>query len=160
MTYTPTDAYTFRTAQGTRSEKLASEFSSIASELNSNVKVVKVALSAGDADDFAFAWQNPESTAIMVQRVLVDLTTAGGTANSVLDVGPAANATTTSATLIDGLNLNTTGLFCNLDDGGTSGTASARLDEKDGTTDYITGQILVANASALVGNVYIEYVKV
>ena len=160
MTYTPITAANFRTKQGTLSEKLSSEFSAIATELNSNIKVVEVALTAGDADDFALAWQNPESTAIMVQRVLVDLTTAGGSANSVLDIGSAVDATTTSNNLIDGLDLNTTGLFDNIDDGGTSGAATARLDENGGTTDYITGQILVANAAALVGNVYIEYVKV
>lgn len=160
MTYTPTGRSRFWGKRGTLAEKITDEFSSIASELNSNVKVVEVALTAGLANAFALAWQNPESTAIMVQRVLVDLTTAGGTATSVLNLGSAANATTTSDNLIDGLDLNTTGLFCNLDDGGTNGTSSARLDAMGGTTDYITGQILVANASALVGNVYIEYVKV
>lgn len=160
MTYGNTTASEFRTKPGTISEKLSEEFASIATEINGNVKVATVALTAGIANAFALAWQNPESTAIMVQRVLVDLTTAGGTAGSLLNLGSAANATTTSDNLIDGLDINATGLFCNLDDHGTNGTSSARLDPSGGTTDYITGQILVAAASALVGNVYIEYVMV
>lgn len=157
MTYTPTDAYTFRTAQGTRSEKLADEFKALH---DGGVKLVSMALTAGAADSIAFAWQNPESTAILVQRVLVDLTTAGGTATAVIDIGPTTSATGTSNALIDGLDVNQTGLFDNIDDQGTGGAATARLDAMGGTTDYITGKILVEAASALVGNVYIEYVKV
>lgn len=157
MTYDNTTASEFRTKQGTLSEKITDEFSSLH---NGGVKSVTVALTAGAAESFALAWQNPESTAILVQRVLVDLTTAGGTANSVLNVGSAANDTTTSNNVIDGLNLNTTGLFDNIDDQGTNGAATARLDAMGGTTDYLTGQILVATAADLVGNVYIEYVMV
>lgn len=157
MTYTPTDAYTFRTAQGTRSEKLADEFKALH---DGGVKLVSMALTAGAADSIAFAWQNPENTAILIQRILVDITTAGGSASSVMDIGPTTSATGTAKTLMEGLDLNTTGLFDNIDDQGTGGAATARLDENGGTTDYVTGKILDANATSLAGNVYIEYVKV
>ncbi len=123
-------------------------------------KMAKVALASGDENDFAFAWQNPERTPIIVTRVLVDITTAGGTASAVLDIGTAANATTKSDNLIDGLDVNTTGIFDNITDGGTNGKSRQRLDAKGGTTDYITGQILAAKAENLVGNVYIEYIPV
>lgn len=125
-------------------------------------KVVEVALTAGIADAFAFAWQNPEAVPIMVNRVIVDVTTAGGTATAVLNVGPGATATTASDTLLDGVDLNAIDIYDNLvaADAGTNGLTVAKLDEKGGTTDYVTGQILVEAASALVGNAYIFYREV
>ena len=125
-----------------------------------NRVVAKVALTAGNTNAYAFAWQNPEASKIVVERVLVRLATAGGTATSVLDVGVVANATSTSDTLIDGLDLNTTGLFDNIVDKGTNGKARQLVDEKGGTNDYVTGKILVANAAAVVGDVYIVYFTV
>lgn len=125
-----------------------------------NRVIAKVALTAGNANAFAFAWQNPEASKIIVERVLVRLTTAGGTANSVLDVGVVADATSTADTLIDGLDLNTTGLFDNIVDKGTNGKARQIVDENGGTNDYVTGKILVANAAAVVGDVYIVYFTV
>lgn len=129
-------------------------------EMPSNRKIAKVALTAGNANAYAFAWQNPEAAKIIVERVLVNLGTAGGTATSVLDVGVVANATSTADTLIDGMDLNTTGLFDNIVDKGTNGKARQLVDEKGGTNDYVTGKILVANAAALVGDVYIVYFTV
>lgn len=123
----------------------------------SDIKVAKVALTAGNANAIAFAWQNPEASKIMVHRVIVDRTTAGGTATSVLDVGPVADAISTADTLIDGLDLNATGVADNITDKGTNGLSRAKLDENGGTTDYLTGKILVANAASLVGNAYIFY---
>jgi len=120
-------------------------------------KWVKVALASGDADDFAFAWQNPESSEIIVDRVILDITHAGGSASAVMDVGSAASGTTHSDNLIDGVDINTTAVYDNLGDGGTNGKTKQKLDENGGTTDYITGQILDANAASLEGNVYIHY---
>lgn len=121
-------------------------------------RVKRVALTAGAANAIAFAWQNPEGEKIVVTRVVIDRTTAGGTATSVLDVGPATSATGTADTVIDGLNLNTTGVADNIADKGTNGTQRvAKLDENGGTTPYLTGKILVEAASSLVGYAYIEY---
>ena len=125
------------------------------------LKVAVVALTGGLENAFAFAWQNPESVAVLVHRVLVDVTHIAGTAGALLDIGTAANATTHSDNLIDGLDIQAaTGLFDNITDKGSSGKTRQRMDEKNGSTDYITGQILVANASALTGNVYIYYTAV
>lgn len=125
-----------------------------------DVNVAAVALAGGAANAFAFAWENPESTPIMVQRVLIDRTAAGGTATAVLDIGTAVNATTHSDNLIDGLDANTTGLADNITDKGSNGKSRQRLDAKGGTTAFITGQILTEAAASLAGKVYIEYVKV
>lgn len=124
------------------------------------VKVASGDLTAGLANAFAFAWQNPEPGKILIERVKVDVTTAGGTATSVIDVGSAANATTHSDNLIDGADLNAAALYDNINDAGTNGKARQKVDERGGATDYITGQILVANASSLVGKYYIEYIVI
>lgn len=128
--------------------------------ISSQMKVSKVALAAGNANAFAFAWQNPESTKVLVHRVIVNVTTAGGTASSVINVGTAASATTTSDNLIDGMDANATGPRDNVSDGGTNGKSRQLLDEKDGTTDYVTGQILTQNAASLAGYAYIFYTAV
>lgn len=121
------------------------------------LKVAKVALTAGAANAFAFAWQNPEASAIAVTRVLLDITTAGGTATAVLDIGTGATATTHSDNLIDGIDANATGLSDNITEKGSNGKSRQRMDANGGTTDYLTGQILVEKADNLVGNVYIHY---
>jgi len=136
------------------------EIDALEGVVDARVKIAVVSLAGGAANAFAFAWQNPETVAILVQRVLVDRDTAGGTATAVIDIGTAADATTGSNNLIDGLDANATGLADNISDAGSSGKARQKLDAKDGGTDYITGQILVEAAASLAGKVYIEYVKV
>ncbi len=117
-------------------------------------------LTAGNANAYAFAWQNPEAQAIIISRLIIDITTAGGTATSVIDAGSAATATTHSDNLIDGADLNTIDILDNIGDCGTNGEFQVKLDANGGTTDYVTGQILVANAASLVGKFYIIYVGV
>ena len=124
-------------------------------------RVVVVPLTPGLENAFALAWQNPESTAILVHRVLVDVTTIAGSAGALLDIGTAANATTASDNLIDGLDIQSGAILAdNITDKGSNGKTRQRMDAKNGTTDYITGRILVANASGLAGNVYIFYTAV
>lgn len=124
------------------------------------IMVANGTLASGIADAYAFAWQNPEAVGVLVLRVLTNVTTAGGTGSSVLDVGTAVDATTTGNNLIDGADLNADALYDNITDGGTAGKSRQRMDARGGTTDWITGQILVANASSLVGTYTIEYILV
>jgi len=119
---------------------------------DSHMKRVKTALSAGAQNAFCLAWQNPEDHAIIVTRLIVDLTTAGGTGTAELDFGPANDATTHSDGLIDGVDANAIAIYDN--------KSVCKLDAAGGTTDYITGQILTEAASALVGNAYIFYTAV
>jgi len=105
----------------------------------------------------AFSWGNPHSYKIIIDRVFVYLTTAGGTGASVLDVGVTTAITTAVDNLIDGLNLNTTGIFDNITDKGTNGKTRQLLDETGGTTTFVTGAIKVAIATNLVGTYIIEY---
>ena len=94
----------------------------------------------------------------MVTNVIVDITTAGGTASSVLDVDVVADATSTGAAIIDGLDLNATGVGDRHDDAGSNGGEPKKWDKNGGGNDYVTGKILVQNAASLVGKVIIEYV--
>lgn len=116
------------------------------------------ALTAGNANAFAFAVQNPEGVDCVVTNVIVDLTTAGGTASSVLDVDVAADATSTGDDIIDGLDINQTGAFDRHKNAGSNGGAPVKWDKNGGTNDYVTGKILAQNAASLVGSVIIEYV--
>ncbi len=116
------------------------------------------AMASGNANAFAFAVQNPEGVDCIVTNVIVDITTAGGTASSVLDIDVAADATSTGDSIIDGLDLNATGVADRHDDAGSNGGEALKWDKKGGTNDYVTGKILVQNAASLVGTVIIEYV--
>jgi hypothetical protein len=118
-------------------------------------------LTAGNANAFAIAWQNPEAQAVLATQFLVEVTTVGGTGGSLLDVGPAANGTTHSDTFIDGVDINALAVYDsrNDTDNGANGVNKPILvDANGGATDYITGQILVANAANLVGKFYIEVI--
>lgn len=157
MGYNAPGASTFRSKGGSLADKITYELSQIDTEFDAGIKVAKGNLLAGNANAFAFAVQNPESSKIFVSRVLVRISTAGGTATSVLDVGVTSSATGTSDNLIDGLDLNTTGIFDNITDNGSNGKSRQSVDENGGTNSYITGKILVANAAALVGTYQIFY---
>ncbi len=115
-------------------------------------------LASGNANAFAFAVQNPEAVDCIVTNVIVDITTAGGTASAVLNVDVAGNATSTGDSIIDGLDLNATGVADRHDDAGSNGGEALKWDKNGGTNDYITGKILVQNAASLAGTVIIEYV--
>lgn len=119
-------------------------------------KWVKVALSGGNANAISFSWQNPENSKIIVDRVILYVTAAGG-AGASMDIGVTTSATGTSDNLIDGVSIADTGVFDNINDGGTNGKARQIVDEKGGTNSYITGKILNANSPNLAGYVYIHY---
>lgn len=125
-----------------------------ASQYGKYSKVVVTSLQKGDADDFAFAWENSTGEDIIITRVLIDVTTAGGTGSSTLSVGTAADATTESADLITGADLNTTAAYDNLDIAGDGVVTFKKLD----AGEFITGRIKAANAASLEGDVYIFYV--
>jgi len=117
------------------------------------VRTVAVPFIAGktNKNDFLLAWQNPEAQSIVLfpNDLMAVVTTAGGTDGATLDVGSATSATTHSSNLIWQADLNAKGFNASI--------AGVTLDANGGTTSYITGQILGANASSLAGTVYIKY---
>ena len=123
------------------------------------MKVTSGNLIADVSGNMAFYWQNPEDAKILVHRTIIDITTAGGAAGSLLDVGTVDASGNTSDNLIDGLDLNNADASDNISDGGTNGRSIQKLDENGGTTDWITGKILVEDANSLAGKYYIFYTE-
>ena len=126
------------------------------------VRGIQGALAAGNANAICFAWNNPEIQDILIRKVVVNVTTGGGTASSHLDVGIADDAigTNRGTEFFDDLLLNT----AQVDDswvGGDGGTQTKWVsceDSASATDDWVVGQILDANAASLVGKYYIEYI--
>ena len=124
------------------------------------LKCAKVALGNADTAGGILAWQNPESSAIIVVRIVIDRTTKSAGACTA-DFGTAADGTTSSDILMDGVDVGATAAIeDNIENKGTNGKARQRLDAKGGTTDYLTGSKATGAAAGLVGNAYISYVEV
>lgn len=119
-----------------------------------NIKVAVVPLAALDSGGGVFAWQNPEGTAIIVDRVELDVTTPASAAGT-LDVGTTAtSATTLSDNLIDGLDVNAAaGVFDNLGNAGTNGKTRQKL----AAGKWVTGSRASGAMAGLVGKAYIHY---
>ena len=100
----------------------------------------------------------PEAVDCIITNVIVDITTAGGTGSSVLDVDVESSATGTGDDIIDGLDLNAAAVSDRHNAAGSNGGAPVKWHKKGGTNDYVTGKILAQNAASLVGKVIIEYV--
>ena len=161
MTYTSPSPTFLKTKTGTDSSIIAGELAKIAASDAAGLKIARVALKGGNVNAFAFAWENPETSEIIVSRVVVDVTTKSATSGALLDVGPGATETTPSNTLIDGLDIAAAEICAdNITNPGSSGLSLCKLDAVGGTTTYITGQILVKNAAELAGYAYIFYHKV
>ena len=125
-----------------------------------SLKCARVALVAADGAGGMLSWQNPETSAIVVTRVVIDRTTKT-TAACTADSGSAANGTTSSDNLMDGVNMNAAeAIEDNEEDKGTNGKGRQRLDAKGGSTDFITGTTASGAAAGLVGNAYIFYYEV
>ena len=124
-----------------------------ASQYGKYSKLAVTSLVSGDADDFAFAWENTTGEDIVIIRVIVDVTTAGGTPAATLTVGTAANATTEGDNLITGADINATNAYDNLDLANEGVSTFQKL--PDG--EFVTGRIKTASAAALRGDVYIFY---
>ena len=115
---------------------------------------------SGLANAFAFAEKNPYNDKdLFIDEVILHIKTAGGTGSSVLDVDVTTSATGTGDTIFDGVDLNSTGVYSSRTPGdtGTNGNEKIKIWNKaGGTNDFLTGKILVANASNLVGKVYVR----
>ena len=124
------------------------------------VKVAKVALAAADTEGGVFSWQNNEGASIIVQRVILDVTTAASAACTI-DVGTTdTSATTSSNNLIDGLDVHSAaGVFDNIEDnGGAEGSGATK--QKLANGKWVTASKASGAAAGLVGFAYIEYVVI
>jgi hypothetical protein len=116
-------------------------------------RVAKVAAVAAAGNGGVLAWANPHAGAIDVTRVAFDVTTVA-TGACTVDVGVAANGTTSNDTLMDGLDVNAAaGLFDNIINHGTNGLSHRRV----AAGSFVTGTVASGTVTGLVGSFYIEY---
>lgn len=114
-------------------------------------------LVASDETAGILSWQNPESSKIIVLRMIIDVTTEP-TGGCSIDVGTDADGTGSSGNLIDDLPISAgADVYDNLIAHGIEGRAGQHLDEKGGTTGYITATKTSGATAGLVGKYYIYY---
>jgi hypothetical protein len=125
-----------------------------AADTTSVVYRAKVALAAVDTAGGVFAWQNPTGAAIIVDRVVLDVTTVA-TGACTVDVGMTPTSAVTSAdNLIDGVDVNAaTGLFSNLSAPGTNGTE----EQKVAAGKWVTASKATGASAGIVGSATILY---
>ena len=122
----------------------------------SNEKTVKVPISAGASAGGVLAWQKPEAGAVIITRLVVDVTTKS-TGAGTASFGTAANGSTSGANLIDTLDVGTAaGTFDNVTDKGTNGKTRQRL----AAGAFVTGSQASGAVAGLVGFAYITYIPV
>lgn len=101
----------------------------------------------------AAAIANPEGVDLIITRAVLYIPTASAGAATV-DVGVAANGTTSADNLIDGVSVAATGAKDNISDAGTNGKAR----QVWGASQYVTATAS-ATLAGMVGYLYIEYLR-
>lgn len=127
------------------------------------VIVERVKLAASDSAAGVFTWEGPKVgtsyTLVVVRRVILAVET-GSTGACTINVGTAANSSTSSDTLIDGADVS--GDYTSLDnikDKGTNGKEVALVGDASGAAlPWITGSVATGASAGLVGTAQIEYV--
>ena len=115
------------------------------------VKVAKVALAIASTN--VLSWANPESSDIIITRLVVNVTTAS-TGASTIDFGTTATtATTSSDNLIDGVSGASIAALDNLQDAGTNGKQLQKL----ASGKWVTGTQASGDITGIVGFAYIHY---
>jgi hypothetical protein len=134
---------------------LFSAFGSVA--FDRAVKIAKVPLAAVDTGGGVFSWANPEAGDIIVERVILDITTQSSGACTV-DVGTTASGATTSIdNLIDGLSVASAAQVAdNLGNAGSNGKTRQRL----ATGKWVNGSVASGASAGLAGYAYIHYIPV
>jgi len=123
------------------------------SKVNRLIQCERVALAALDTAGGVLAWANPTGSSIIVNRIIFDVTTKS-TGACTIDVGVAADGTTSNDTLMDGLDIGTAaGVFDNVENQGTNGVGAVKLT----STKYITASKATGAAAGTVGFAYIYY---
>lgn len=114
-------------------------------------------LGAADTGGGVISWQNNEGQAILITRIVLDVTTKSSAACT-LDIGTTAtNGTTSSNNLLTGVDVGTAaGQFDNINDAGASGKAKQKL----ASATWVTASKASGAAAGLVGTFYIEYILV
>jgi hypothetical protein len=114
---------------------------------------LKGSLTASDAAGGVFSLENDYGTQLAILRVVIQLGTVAADVCTI-DVGVAADATTSADTLIDGLDVRTAlGVFDNIDDQGTNGQSCLKWPSRE----FINASMKTGATAGIVGT-YAIYV--
>ena len=130
-----------------------------------HVKTASGALTGGAVNTIAFAWHNPEAQDILIKKVVINITTKGGTATAVIDCGIADDATYTNggAEFFNDIDADAAAILHDswIVGGVDFGTQLKWLllqDSASATDGWIVAKILTEAAANLVGSWYLEYI--
>lgn len=118
-----------------------------------NTVTVRVPVAATAGANAKVAVRNPYDAPALVEKVILNSTTASGNTN-VFDLGTAADAATSSDNLIDGASLNAVAVYDNVGSVGTNGKSVQKI----GAGEYVTGSSTATTAS-YVGVVHVTFRK-
>jgi len=114
--------------------------------------IAKVALAQVAGAGGVFAWENPTDGEIIID--LMQLYITAGQSGQTMDVGRAADGTTSSDNLLDGVSIASVNLVDNIDNKGASGVFGLVVNSTLG--NWITGTAS-GTPSTLAGYAYIHY---
>jgi prophage tail gpP-like protein len=119
-------------------------------------KVAVKAIAGAALHAGVLSWQNPESGAIVITRVVYDVTTKS-TGASTTDIGTTpTSAVTASDNLIDGLDTGTANICAdNFDNKGANGKSLQKL----AAGKWVTFKEASGDVTGLVANAYIYYIN-
>jgi hypothetical protein len=114
---------------------------------------VPIAISASTTSGQIAAIELAGAAGTWVHRAWINRTTASAAACT-LDIGIAANATTSSDVLLDGISINATGVADSADgtDNGTNGVVKPQLATGG---QFVTATVASGNANGFVGTLHI-----
>ena len=115
---------------------------------------IKGSLTASDAAGGVFSEENSYGSDLVVLRVVIFVSTGASDSSVRVDIGTAANATTSADTLIDNLNVSDIGLYDNLDDKGTNGNTVLKW----GNNQFINASRVAGATSGLAGTYAIQVI--
>ncbi len=102
------------------------------------------------------AWLNPETVAIIVDRAIIDITTVA-TGACTLDIGVTeVSATTTSDTLLDGIDANAAAAVFDSMNAALDSGANAKA-QKLAAGGWVTIDEKTGDATGMVANLYVFY---
>lgn len=117
-------------------------------------KVAVKALTGAGVHGGVQAWQNPEGAAIIITRVILDVTTQSAGAGTVSIGTTATSATTSSANLLDTQSVAAVATLDNITDKGTNGKTRQKL----ASGKWVTIAEASGDVTGFAGNLIIEYI--
>jgi hypothetical protein len=115
---------------------------------------IKGSLTASDAAGGVFSEENSYGSDLVVLRVVISVSTGASDSSVRVDVGTAANATTSADTLIDNLNVSDVGLYDTQTNKGTNGNTVLKW----GNNQFINASRAAGATSGLVGTYAIQVI--